>query len=216
MRTVSNAGPWVRKQTLGVVLAATLLGACGVGLPDGERRGAGSVTGVVAAAKTAEGIPDLVVVLTREGRVLQVAHTSDEGAFRFDGLEPGRYRVAVIGLEFSDLSPLRTVFTPTEQRVVVGAEPVDLTFAAVGLVPARIVGEITCGGRPAVGARIRVVGGSTATVVQTDVVGRYGATDLAPGNYTVMAVEVPCDVGSWVEVVSVNTGQSVDVDFEGE
>lgn len=200
---------------LGMVLAVMLLEACGVGSPDGGRRGDGTVTGVVAAAKTAEGIPDLVVVLSRDGRVLQATHTSDDGEFRFDGLKPGPYRVTLTGVEFSGLSPLRTVFTPVEHRVVLGAEPIDLTFAAVGLVPARIVGEVTCGGRPTVGAQIRVVGGSTATVVQTNAVGRYGATDLAPGNYTIMVVEVPCAVGSRVEVVAVNAGQSVDVDFEG-
>lgn len=200
---------------LGMALAIMLSGACGIDSPDGDRLGAGTVTGVVAAAKTAEGIPDLVIVLTRDGRILQATHTSDEGAFRFDGLKPGPYRVALTGVEFSDLSPLRTVFTPAEHHVVVGSEPIDLTFAAVGLVPARIVGEITCGGRPAVGARIRVVGGITETVVQTDAVGRYGATDLAPGNYTVMALEVPCAVGGRVEVVSVKAGQSMNVDFEG-
>jgi hypothetical protein len=52
-------------------------------------------------------------------------------------------------------------------------------------------------------------------VVQTDAVGRYGATDLAPGSYTVMAVDLPCAVESDVEIVSLNAGQSIFVNFAG-
>lgn len=194
-------------------LAAMLLGACDVGLADSGQLG--TVSGVVAAAKTGEGVSDLLVVLVREGRVLSTTSTSDEGVFRFEGVDPGRYVVALTGMEFSEVSPLYAVLTPSKQTVVVGAEPIDLTFAVVGIVPARIVGEVRCGTRPAVGAEIRVVGGSTATVVRTDVVGRFGVTDLAPGNYAVMAGEVPCDVGRDVSVVTLNAGQSISINFEG-
>jgi hypothetical protein len=102
-----------------------------------------------------------------------------------------------------------------EQEILVEGASLDLTFAVVGIVPAHIVGGVSCGGRPAVGAGIHVVGGGTDEVVQTDAVGRYGATDLAPGSYTVMAVDLPCAVESDVEIVSLNAGQSIFVNFAG-
>ena len=62
---------------------------------------------------------------------------------------------------------------------------------------------------------MKVIPLSPHAVVETDAVGRYGATDLAAGSYTVMAMDVPCTVESNIEVVSVNTGQSLFVNFEG-
>lgn len=213
MITRSRTGPRARVRILVFASVVTLLGACDVGLANGGQPG--TVSGVVAAAKTAEGVANVVVVLVRDGRVLNTTFTSEEGIFRFDDVEPGRYVVGLTGLEFSGMSLLHTVLTPSSQTVVVENEPIDLTFAVVGIVPARIVGEVKCGSRPAVGAEIRVVGGSTAVSVRTDVVGRFGATDLAPGNYAVMAGEVPCDVGRDVRVVSLNAGQSISINFEG-
>jgi len=182
---------------------------------DAPRSSTGRVAGVVAAAKSAEGVPNLLVALMLDGKVLRAVPTNTLGEFRFDDVAPGRYVVRLTGLEISGLNPLYTVFTPVEQTILVEGEPLDLTFAVVGLVPTHIVGEVSCGGRPAVGAHIRVVGGDTDAVVETDAVGRYGATDLAPGSYTVMAMDVPCTVESDIKVVSVNTGQSLFVNFEG-
>lgn len=196
-------------------LAAVLLVALTVACMDAPQGSAGRVAGVVASAKTAEGVPNLLVALILDGRVLSAVPTNTLGEFWFDDVAPGRYVVRLTGLEISGLSPLHTTFTPVEQTILVEGEPLDLTFAVVGLVPTHIVGEVSCGGRPAVGAHIRVVGGSTDTVVETDAVGRYGATDLTPGNYTVMAMDVPCTVESDIEIVSVNAGQSLFVNFEG-
>jgi hypothetical protein len=179
-----------------------------------QRRGS-PVTGVVASSKTAQGVPNVVVALIRDGTVLRAVPTDDGGQFAFPAVEPGRYVVRLTGLEVSGLSPLHTAFTPEEQEILVEGVPLDLTFAVVGLVPAHIVGEVFCGGRPAVGATLRVVGGGTDTVVETDAVGRYGATDLAPGSYTVMAADLPCSVASDLEVVSLSAGQSIFVNFAG-
>ena len=198
-----------------IIITSTvvLLPACDIGQLPAEQ--SGTVSGVVAAAKTAEGVANLVVVLVRDGQVRQSTSTSEDGAFRFEGLEPGQYTVALTGVEFSDVSPLKAILTPSEQTVMVGDDPIDLTFAVVGIVPARIVGEVLCGGRPAVGAEVRVVGGNVAVVVRTDAVGRFGATDLAPGHYAVMAVDVPCEVSREAKVVALNAGQSISIRFEG-
>jgi len=182
---------------------------------DSPQRRETRVAGVVASSKTAEGIPNLVVALIRDGTVLRTVPTNTAGEFAFADVDPGRYVVRLTGLEISGLSPLHTAFTPVEQEILVEGEALDLTFAVVGLVPAHIVGEVFCGGRPAIGAGIRVVGGSTDATVQTDAVGRYGATDLAPGSYAVMAVDVPCNVESDTEIVSLGAGQSIFVNFAG-
>jgi hypothetical protein len=182
---------------------------------DAPQRGGSRVTGVVASSKTAQGIPNLVVALMRDGTVLRTVPTNTAGEFAFDDVETGAYTVRLTGLEISGLSPLHTAFTPVEQEILVEGAPLDLTFAVVGLVPAHIVGEVYCGGRPAIGATLRVVGGATDTVVETDAVGRYGATDLVPGSYAVMAVDLPCRVESDVEIVSLGAGQSIFVNFSG-
>lgn len=215
MRTPVGAFHRFPVQALIPTSAILLLWGCQPDAFTAEESGSGTVTGVVAAAKTAEGVANLVVVLVRDGRAIRSTVTSEEGTFRFGGLAAGPYEVALAAAELAGLSTLHTVFTPTRHHIEVANATVDLTFAVVNLVPARIVGEVSCGRHPAVDARLRVVGGSTDTVVATDAVGRYGATDLAPGSYTVTAVEVPCRVGRGVEVVSLRAGQSLDVDFGG-
>jgi hypothetical protein len=197
--------------TAAAVLILALTSAC----TDAPQSRGSRVTGVVAAAKTAQGIPNLVVALIRDGTVLRTVPTNSAGEFAFDGVEEGEYTARLTGVEISGLSPLHTALTPVEQEIIVESEPLDLTFAVVGLVPAHIVGEVYCGGRPAVGAGIRVVGGGTDATVETDAVGRYGATDLAPGSYTVMAVNLPCTVESAIQIVSLGAGQSTFVNFAG-
>jgi hypothetical protein len=175
----------------------------------------GHISGLVASSKTARGVPNILVALVRDDEIVDAVATDDLGEFRFRGVDRGSYVVQLTGLELSGLNPLHTTLEPVRQAVRVGEDPVELTFAVVGLLPSRIVGEVRCGGRPVVGARIHVVGGVADMVVETDPVGRYGATDLTPGSYTVMAMDVPCAVETELQIVSLKTTQSVVVDFEG-
>ncbi len=209
---IDRFGTWTSSLGSAVaVLTLALTSAC----MDAPQRHGSRVSGVVASSKTARGVPNLVVALIRDGTVLRTVPTNTAGEFAFDDVVAGAYTVRLTGLEISGLSPLHTAFTPVEQEILVDSAPLDLTFAVVGLVPAHIVGEVFCGGRPAVGAGIRVVGGDTDATVVTDAVGRYGATDLAPGSYTVMAVDLPCRVESDIEIVSLGAGQSIFVNFAG-
>jgi hypothetical protein len=78
-----------RTLSLGSAVAAlilTLSSAC----MDTPRRGWSRVAGVVAAAKTAEGVPNLLVALTRDGRILRAEPNDAGGRFAFDDVEAGR------------------------------------------------------------------------------------------------------------------------------
>jgi hypothetical protein len=183
--------------------------------PSSVVSGDGLVRGVVALSKTGEGVPNVVVALLRDGEIVRVVSTAATGDFDFGEVGAGEYVVRLVGLELSGLSLLHTEFTPMEQAIVVAGEEVDLTFAAVGIIPAKIVGEVRCAGMPVSGARIRVVGGGTDEVVETNALGRYAANDLVGGNYTVIVIDAPCAVASEYGVVFVNTAQSVEMNFEG-
>ncbi len=218
-------GTRVLPRVLGAALARCLVAVLVLGLtiacgddsqPSTVGSGGGQVRGVVARAKTGEGVPNLVVVLLRDGQIVRAVPTNATGDFDLGDVEAGEYVVRLVGLELSGLSLVHTVFTPMERAIVVGGEVVDLTFAAVGIIPAKIVGEVRCAGMPVSGAHIRVAGGGTDKVVETNAVGRYGANDLAAGSYTVMLVDAPCAIASEYDVLFVNSGQSVTADFEGE
>ena len=57
---------------------------------------AGTVTGRVVDAELGAPLAGAVVDLTRgSGRVVQQATTNDDGAFRFTGVEPGRYTLII-------------------------------------------------------------------------------------------------------------------------
>lgn len=218
-------GTSVLPRVLGAALARYLVAVLVLGLTiacgdDSQSRwvgsGGGQVRGMVAAAKTGEGIPNLVVVLLRDGQIVRAVPTNATGDFDFGDVEAGEYVVRLVGFELAGLSFVNTAFTPMERAIVVAGEVVDLTFAALGIIPAKIVGEVRCGGMPVSGARIRVVGGGTDKVVETNVVGRYGANDLAAGTYTAMLIDAPCAIASEYDVLFVNAGQSVTADFEGK
>lgn len=218
-------GTWVLPRVLGAALARCLVAVLVLGLtiacgddsqPSTVGLGGGQVRGVVASAKTGEGVTNLVVVLLRDGQIVMVVPTNATGDFDFGVVEAGEYVVRLVGFELSGLSLVNTAFTPMERAIVVAGEVTDLTFAAVGIIPAKIVGEVRCGGMLVSGARIRVVGGGTDKVVETNVVGRYGANDLAAGTYTVIVIDAPCAITSEYDVLFVNAGQSVTADFAGK
>jgi hypothetical protein len=177
--------------------------------------GRGEVTGTVAQAKTGDGVGDLVIALTQGGHVVATTATGPEGGFGFDGLSAGTYELNLTGIELTRLSPLHTSLEPRRQTVTVGAGSEPLLFAAVGIVPARISGVVTCGGVEQTAASIRIVGGAVDTMVSTDGIGRYALTDLEAGHYTLIPAVAPCIDSLPVEVTEAEVGQFVRVDFSG-
>jgi Carboxypeptidase regulatory-like domain len=175
----------------------------------------GIVHGSVTSAKTSEGIADLVIVLEQGGHLVRATPTDATGHFEFDGLAIGDYVVRATGLDLAGMNARYTALSPAEQPVTVGAEPVPVFIAAVGLIPPRIVGVVRCAGVPVEGARVRVVGGASDSVFVANAQGKYGATDLDAGRYAVIVESAPCAIEPAYRTATLLAGQAVEVDFDG-
>lgn len=215
---VRNRCPRVRRRAQ-AILVLTALAACGGDGPT-ELPGPavdGSVAGIVARQKTGVGVSDVVVIAaTPSGTVVGATFTAGDGSFAFDGLADGTYELSLAHLERAGVDPRFEAIEPATTSVRVGSDPAgEVVFAVVGLVPARIAGDVTCGGTPVPGVSVRVVGGATDASVTTSPQGRYAALELAPGKYTVIAGELPCSLNDRVKVAEVLLGQFVEVDFAG-
>ena len=200
-----------------LLLCALILAGCddgGGGMEPGA--GPGSITGTVARQKTAEGVPGAVVALLGDdGGVLETAITDGNGRFSFQGLAQGEYQVRLVAPELAGLDPLFDALEPPSWEVELTADPVDLVFAVVGLVPARITGTIVCGGAAAAGGEVRVVGGETDATAASDAAGIFTVLDLLPGTYAVIPLSPPCVVDPPFVAATVRPGQFVDLSFGG-
>lgn len=202
---------------LALTLLAIVLAACGSDeQPLGPTQGDATLTGTVAFVKTGTGVPDLVVALLQGGHVVRTTHTLADGSFAFSDVGEGSYAARLTGFELAEVNLRATAFDPVERPVTLGSEPVDLAFAAVGLVPPRVGGDVLCGGVPVTGAMLRIIGGEeTDVTVTTDVAGRYAATNLSEGVYAVIALEAPCALSPGLQAVTVGRGQGGEADFSG-
>lgn len=198
-----------------LLLLAALTSACGDDPVGDGATGRGELTGMVARAKTGEGVANAVVALVRDGAVVRTTATDGAGGFAFDAVPAGGYDVYLTGLELTGMSLLHTTFEPRSQRVEVAGEVEPLLFAAVGVVPARITGIVRCGGAVDTDAAVRVAGGAVDTVVATNAVGRYALTDLDGGAYALFPVRARCLDALPDTVVHAGVGQYVGVDFDG-
>lgn len=170
------------------------------------------VAGTVAQVKTGAGVANLVVALVRDGIIIDVAATDAAGRFSFEDVPNGSYRAVITGLELSALSLPHTALEPPVQEFTVAGEPVELAFAAVGLIPPRILGFVTCAGQAVQGIAVRVLGGRDDVTVITNDQGKYAATDLDTGHHIVMLPDPPCGE-SHMRTANLLPGQSVEVDF---
>lgn len=175
----------------------------------------GLLGGTVARQKTAVGVAGAVLVLSDSSGARATALSDADGRFRFPEVPSGEYEVRLVAPAVAGIDPLFEVLEPEVHEVRLGSDPVDLVFAVVGLVPARITGVVRCEGAPVGGLEVRVAGGEVDRVTSTDAEGRYTALDLGPGVYAVIPVDPPCAPIVATEVVRVRPGEFVDLDFGG-
>ena len=205
------------KAALALLLLAAGVTACDSSEePLGPAEGDGGLTGTVAFVKTGDGVPNLVVALFSGSSVVATTHTLSDGTFSFPDLAEGAYLARLTGFELAGLNLRSVAFDPIERPVTLGTEHVDLAFAAVGLVPPRVAGDVLCNGTAVEGATFRVIGGEeTDVTVTSDVRGRYAAGNLSQGVYTVLPQSSPCTLLPSFQVVTVGAGQAAEADFSG-
>lgn len=204
----------MRSSRLTVFALAALFAAAGC---DDETAGPAAandhVEGSVARLKTGEGVPNLVVALRRGGDLVAASVTDVEGAFRFPAVPHGTYEVRLTGLELAGLSPATTAFDPPVRQVTVSASTEPVLFAAVGLFT-QVRAVVSCGGAPAAGTAVRVVGGAVDELLTTNTLGE-GVVLVEPGSYAVVPVDPPCALDPGFRIAEVLQGQSVTVPFQG-
>jgi len=187
----------------GIVLAATLLAACGEGpMPPTI----GSVSGKV----TLEGDPlgGVEVTLSGEGSVT----TGSDGAYRFEDVIEETYTVTISGF------PADAEFE-TSMTVTVSESSPNPTadFAGTYIRTAGVTGMVTVEGVPLSGISVALTGLEPKST-QTDISGSFSFTGLRAGDYTV-------EISGWdpdkfvfedpSSSFTLATGQQMPVNFMG-
>ncbi len=201
-----------------------LLGIAALAVPIGcddpaptDPQGSAAVSGSVTRVKTATAVPNAIIALLRGGEIVQTSFTDAAGNFAFEGIPAGEYSARITGLELTGLDLRFVSFAPVEVPLTVGNEPVELFFAGNGLVAPHVVGDVFCDGVPVEGVDIRVVGGDFDRRVETNAQGRYSATNLSAGHYTVLLLDhgSVCSFETTYGVVELLPGQGTTLDFVG-
>lgn len=169
-----------------------------------------ALSGRVVARPAGEPVPLATLWLERESSIgLGLAYlpveerfgaTSDPGgAFRVEGLAPGRYRLVVEAPGFARTS-IREVAVPRGSPLVV-----EMGAAAI------IQGVVTLAdGRMAAGAEVTFVGGAELLAVATGPGGGYSA-EVHPGSYRVAAV-LGSATGTFPHPVAIAAGSTARAD----
>lgn len=200
-------------------LALSLFAACGdddgpAGNDGADRPG---VSGVVARQKTGVGVAGVTVAVLSGTGVVHAVVTAPDGRFSTGPLADGVYELVPVGLELAGLDPRFDVMEPLRDTVAVSSGAADgVVFAVVGIIPARVTGEVTCGGQPDPTATVRVAGGTgTNRVASADALGRYAVLDLVAGVYTVIPESGACAVSPDHLILTLRPGEFGLADFGG-
>jgi len=115
--------------------------------------------------------------VTVEGKgVSQAATTDGDGAFCFDGLAPGDYRLSVAPVQ-------GVIVTPASLPVSTRSGPV--LDAAFGQASLHIKGRVECRAPPCEGVAVRVSGAGAPAPTKTGRDGAFAFLNVAPGKYSV-------------------------------
>lgn len=203
----------------GAALSVAFLCACGSDdTPAGNDGGDGpGVNGVVARQKTGVGIGGVTVAVRSGTGVVHAAVTAPDGTFSTGPLPDGVYELVPVGLDLAGLDPRFDVMEPLRDTVTVSSGSAEgVVFAVVGIIPARVTGEVSCGGEPDATATVRVAGGiGTNRVAAADALGRYAVLDLVAGVYTVIPESGACAVSPDHLILTLRPGEFGLADFGG-
>ena len=191
----------------------------------GADRELGTVTvkpqGFVHGHVTGGGAFQPLQIQRLNGTVAYYNRTDEQGDYRFQGMAPGRYRIAAGGREVGALPWLSDVITVRAGR--------DLTVDATLDFGADVHGVVRSAGEPVRFLDIVLTTPQHKFVAfdTTDSKGRYDITGLLPGTYRLgifydgseyerggVTVEVPSAHASVLKDVAVTTGAVVTVAFE--
>ncbi|WP_280240837.1 MFS transporter [Nocardia abscessus] len=168
--------------------------------------GSGELSGVVRSATLGEPLPGATITLTDlDGEVVGSATAAADGAYLCHGVVPGTYTVVAVA---EHMRPSATALTVPDSGLL--HHDIDLTPMAV------LAGSAwSDGGRVVSDVQISVLdaAGVLTATTRTDENGRYVVTDLAEGDYTVVARGYP-PVTSQVTVSGGEVAHDVRLGYE--
>ncbi|WP_330232628.1 MFS transporter [Nocardia sp. NBC_00508] len=147
-------------------------------------RGSGEVSGVVRSRTRGEPLPGATVTLTDpDGEVVGSATAASDGAYLCHGLVPGSYTLVAIA---EHMRPGATTLTVPDNRPLHH----DIELAPMAVLAGTAWSD---GGRAASDVQISVLdtAGVLTATTRTDENGHYVVTDLAEGDYTIVARGYP-------------------------
>ncbi|MEV6324576.1 MFS transporter [Nocardia sp. NPDC051787] len=147
-------------------------------------RGSGEVSGVVRSRTRGEPLPGATVTLTDpDGEVVGSATAASDGAYLCHGVVPGTYTLVAIA---EHMRPSATTLTVPDS----GPLHHDIDLAPMAVLAGNAWSD---GGRAVSEVQISVLdaAGVLIATTRTDENGRYVVTDLAEGDYTIVARGYP-------------------------
>jgi EmrB/QacA subfamily drug resistance transporter len=167
--------------------------------------GSGELTGAVRSAGSGEPIAGATVTLTDlRGEVVGAAVTGTDGSYLCHGVVSGTYTLVAVA---EHRRPVATTLTVPDSGLL--HHDIELAPMAV------LAGSVWTAGRVVPDAQVTVLdaAGGVVAAARTDDSGRYVVSDLAEGEYTVLARGYP-PVRSAVTVASAETTHDVQLGYE--
>lgn len=156
----------------------------------------GTISGTVTDSSSAP-IPGALIEVYAGSIVVGFADTDAGGSYTIPDLAPGSYTVVVTASNYQ---------SQTVGAIVTASMTTTVTFI-LELNPGSIIGTVTdvSTGKPLPGATIAIFQGVTLIeTVLTDPDGNYSSSDLAPGNYIVVANATKYEISTIGAIVTSN------------
>ncbi|MFO7676501.1 MAG: carboxypeptidase-like regulatory domain-containing protein [bacterium] len=171
--------------------------------------GGGGLAGRVTDAVTGAPLAGVVVTARSEGGRASQARTNERGAYLFDELRPGDYRVRAAGARGYEPAVYPRRVTVRAGEVTRGID--FALFRVANPDPGAISGQVTDeNGRPLAHALVMAHGRYGRRAARADAGGEYVIRGLRPGTYRVVAAARGYLRAAYPEPVDVRPGQTVE------